>query len=165
MATHTVTAFAGLVQSEAIAIKFKTLGFFAIAKYFFIGIGLFGLLVVHAFLWVFVANFNIFFESVEWILRKLAAWLLLDIGRLGFLRWRLKDGAVRSGLLVVFAWDGAGIVLLIFITLEDNLIHDHGGLVLGGHESRMLFDDWSVDLLYFAGIAVVGAIDVVVGIV
>ena len=36
MTTHTVTAFASLIDPEAVTIKLETFGFFTIAKYFFI---------------------------------------------------------------------------------------------------------------------------------
>jgi hypothetical protein len=84
---------------------------------------------------------------------------LLDFG--GF------RGAVGSELTLFLALQLAGVVLaIIFISaLENNLIHDYGGLVLDGHKSGMLFDNRSVYLLYFTGVAVVRTIDVVVGII
>jgi hypothetical protein len=40
VATYTVAALTGLVESEAVAIKFKTFSFFAIAEDFFVWVQL-----------------------------------------------------------------------------------------------------------------------------
>lgn len=42
MAADTITTIAGLIDSEAVTVEFKTFGFFAITEYFFTAVEIIG---------------------------------------------------------------------------------------------------------------------------
>ena len=163
MTSHTITALTGLVQSKAITVKLQTFCFFTITKDFFVWVDLFGLIADITWFGRPVANFYLLLESVDQILRRLTATLLLTLNRRRVLVLWVLEGVAWSIITRIWTLHWARVIWSILsFRLENNFV-DNCRLI--GDQSLRLLHYWGVYLNVITWVTVIWAKDVLISII